>query len=141
MDYLASQTYSHNQEDITRRLKARAGQIISQTLTIDHVPQRARGLMANPVVHSVVRLIFRDVIVDCLAAYFDRLEESRAEVLDEVVRRTKSRHGTRLRLVESAIQRMNNSPHYDILNDLERRVTPELYSQVIAVVRYEYAKA
>lgn len=147
MDYLRQRDevqqgiYPHTHADITRRLQACAGQIISRALTVDHVPQGARDLMANPLIHDFVRVAFRDVVVDCLAAYFDRLEESRREVLEAVVRETKSKYGRRLRLVQSAIRRMNNSPHYDFLNELEHRVTPEMYDGVIAVVRYEYTRA
>lgn len=139
MDYLA-QSYPPHHADITKRLKACAGEIISQALVIEHVPQGARDIMQNHVVHDFVKAAFRDVVVDCLAAYFDRLEESRGEVLEEVVKRTRSKYGTRLRLVQSAIQRMNNWSSYDLLSSLETRVTPELYGALVLIVREEYAR-
>ena len=126
--------------DITERLKACAGEIISQALTIEHIPDAAREIMGNHHVHNLVRAMFRDVVVDCLAAYFDTLEESRTEVLEEVVRKTRSEYGTRLRLVQSAMKRTNSASQYhNILAELEQRVTPEIYSQFVAVVREQYS--
>lgn len=145
MEYLEPRIYAKQYPaahlDITTRLKARAGQIISRALIIEHVPQSAREVMANPVVHKFVRSAFRDVVVDCLAAYFDRLEESRTEVLEEVVRRTRSKYGTRLRLVQSAMERTERGVQYrNVLDELYERVTPELYGSLVAVVRQEYAR-
>ncbi len=142
MNYIRSRKYQPQAHaDITQRLKACAGEIISHTLNVEHVPQSAREIMRNPVVHEFVRVAFRDVIVDCLAAYFDRLEESRKEVLEEVVRRTKSEYGMRLRLVQSAMKRTERGTQYrNVLDELETRVTPELYGSVIAVVRREYTR-
>ena len=131
-------TYNPN---IAKRLKACAGQIISQALVIEHVPQGAREVMANPVVHQFVRAVFRDIVVDCLAAYFDRLEESRTQVLEEVVRKTRSEYGMRLRVVQSAIERTEKGAQYgNVLEGLGAKVTPEIYGSLVAVVRREYAR-
>ena len=142
MNYLDQRRHEEGRHaEITQRLKACAGEIISHTLTIEHVPQSAREIMANPIVHQFVRAAFRDVVVDCLAAYFDRLEESREELLEDVVRRTKSKYGTRLRVVQSAIERTYRGEEYrDVLTGITGRITPEVYNALVVVVRIEYAR-
>lgn len=132
---------SVNHADITRKLKACAGAIISNTLTIEHVPSGARDLMSNRLIHDFVRIAFRDVVVDCLAIYFDDLEDRRKEVLDDLVRKTRSEYGMRLRLLQSAIERTQYGLQYGYaLDDLERHITPEMYGAFVAVVRQEYAR-
>lgn len=144
MDYLDSKNYSGvhaAHPDITNRLKACAGRIISQALIIENVPQSAREIMANHVIHQFVRAAFRDVVVDCLATYFTDLEERRKEVLDDLVSRTKSEEGMRLRLLHSAMERTHYGVKYrDVLNNLDSHITPQIYAGFVAVVRQEYAR-
>ena len=141
MGYLEQAEYQGGHAYIKRRLKACAGAIISNALTLEHIPSSARTLMGTPIIHNFVHDAFRDVVVDCLAAYFDNLEEQRKEVLEAIVSKTQSKYGMRLRLVRSAVERMTYSKNSaDLIQELERRVTPEMYGASIAVIRQEYAR-
>lgn len=122
------------------RLKACAGSIISKTLLIEHIPPVAHSAMRVPLIHNFVHDAFRDVVVDCLARYFDELEERRREVLEAIVEGTQSTYGMRVRLVRSAVERMTQRPRYtNLVEMLEQKVNPEMYAEIIRVVRKEYA--
>ncbi len=141
MIYLEQTTYPRGHTDIKRRLRVCAGAIISNALTLEHVPSGARTLMRTPLIHDFAHDVFRNVVVDCLAAYFDELEGRRREVLEAIVHRTQSTYGMRLRLVQSAVERMTHRTNYsDLVQELEKRITPEMYEGIIAVVRKEYAR-
>jgi len=125
--------------DITRKLKECAGAILSNALTIEHVPGSARAIMENSLIHDFIHNAFRDVVVDCLAAYFERLEESRREVLEAIVYKTQSKYGMRVRLVRSAVERMTYKSKYeDLVEELEERVNPEMYREFVGLVRKAY---
>lgn len=133
--------YPVGHADIKKKLKACAGAIISNALTLEHVPAGTQALMRSPLIHDFVHDAFRDVVVDCLAAYFDELEERRREVLEAIVHRTQSTYGMRIRLVRSAVERMTHQSNYpDLVQELEHRITPQIYEGIIAVVRQQYAR-
>ncbi len=135
------QQYPHANPEIIRRLKAIAGEILTNALTLEHVPSAARDLMSNNVIHGIVRAMFRDIAVDCLATHFNDLEERRKDVLDDIVKRTRSDYGMRLRLLQSAMGRTQYGERYqEVLDNLERHVTPEMYGEFVAVVRREYTR-
>jgi hypothetical protein len=128
----------YRQADITSFLKARAGQIITRALQAEHIPQEAREVMDSRLVRGLVRSAFKDVAVDCLAAYFGELEERRPEVLDEIIRTTRSKYGTRLRVLQGALEKRTGH-ECDLIDILEKQLTPQVYLACVHAVRSEFS--
>ncbi len=129
---VGAETYTTH--DIAGILKASAGNIISRLLEIEHMPPGAHSLMQIELIHDFAKATFREVVVDCLAAYFYELEQRREEVLEAIICGTRSKYGMRMRLVESAIRRANGNQRYDLVLDMKRRITPKLYGDCVKVV-------
>jgi hypothetical protein len=139
MDYELTKQTQYGHKDLIKLLQTQAGKIIEHALGIEHVPEEARGLMKHPLVNGFVRKAFKGVIVQCLAAHYQDLESRQELVLEEIARNTRSRYGTRIRVVQAALQ-LTSYRHRDIeleLDTLASRITPPLYLACVQVVRQE----
>jgi hypothetical protein len=127
---------TYERRDITTFLKARAGEIIGRTLTLEHIPRSVQRGINAPLLKGRIREMFKEVAVECLATYFLELEERKEEVVADIAKEIK-KYGSRNRVFYAALEQAANGQ--DPARLLEERVTDTTYLGCVALVRQEFA--